>query len=152
VALLVAMGGRHGVGDMIHAVAFQFSRSSEQSPWSALGVSWLQPCGEAAVLALIAGAAAKVARDRDMARDRRRIAAVCAAILIGLQLTAEYWAFLYVVWVVPLMCVSVLGQDRAAAERYAETVQARELRARRAGVHPERTRLNFARGAADHSA
>jgi hypothetical protein len=81
------------------------------------------------VLALIAGAAVKVARDRELARDRRRIAALGAAILIGLQLAAAYWAFLYVIWVAALMCVSVLGQERAAFEPHAETTEALDLRA-----------------------
>ena len=43
------------------------------------------------------------------------MAALSAAILIGLQLTAEYWAFLYLVWVVPLAGVSLLADPGAAA-------------------------------------
>ena len=33
------------------------------------------------------------------------MAALCAAILIGLQLSADYWAFLYLAWVMPLLAL-----------------------------------------------
>jgi hypothetical protein len=38
-----------------------------------------------------------------------------AAILLGLQLSADYWAFLYLAWIIPLVGVSLLA-DRGAAE------------------------------------
>jgi hypothetical protein len=37
------------------------------------------------------------------------MAALSAAILIGLQLSADYWAFLYLAWVMPLIGCSVLA-------------------------------------------
>ena len=104
--VLVALGG---IGrDHVHAVAYQFTRGSlavrlgrahrRQSSRSPRG-----PCsgcrgrrGEAPARAHLAG-------------DRGRMAALSAAILIGLQLTADYWAFLYVAWVVPLAGVSLLA-------------------------------------------
>ena len=39
----------------LHAIAFQFSRGSPQSVWSALGITGLQPLGEGLVLALPQG-------------------------------------------------------------------------------------------------
>jgi hypothetical protein len=36
------------------------------------------------------------------------MAALSAAILIALQISADYWAFLYLAWVMPLIGVSVL--------------------------------------------
>jgi hypothetical protein len=42
------------------------------------------------------------------------MAALSAAVLIGLQLAGNYWAFLYVVWVVPLILISLLAPERAA--------------------------------------
>ena len=110
VALLIGLGGLGGVKEMLHAISFQFSRGSEQSVWSALGISGLQPLGEGAVLALIAAAVVRLRRDPALAEDRQRIAALTVAILVGLQLVANYWAFLYLVWVVPLLAMSVLGQ------------------------------------------
>ncbi|MBV9606991.1 MAG: DUF2029 domain-containing protein [Solirubrobacterales bacterium] len=106
-AILLALGGLHGPSDMAHAVAYQFSRGSLQSVWSALGIEGLQPVGQACVLGLIAGAVVKLRREPDLALDRSRMAALTGAVLIGLQLTADYWAFLYLVWVVPLVCAAL---------------------------------------------
>jgi hypothetical protein len=101
---------------MAHAVAFQFSRGSLQSVWSALGIERLQPLGQACVLGLIAAAVVKLRQQPELARDRARMAALTAAILIGLQLAADYWAFLYLVWFVPLVACSVLAREVTAPE------------------------------------
>ncbi len=110
-AILLAMGGLDGPSEMAHAVAYQFSRGSLQSVWSALGIESLQPLGQAVVLGLIAGAVVKLRREPDLARDRARMAALSASILIGLQLSADYWAFLYLVWVVPLVCYALYAEQ-----------------------------------------
>jgi hypothetical protein len=112
VGILLALGGIHGPSDMAHAVAYQFSRGSLQSVWSALGIQGLQPVGQACVLGLIAAAVVKLRREPELARDRARMAALTASVLIGLQLTADYWAFLYLVWFVPLIS-GALYADRA---------------------------------------
>jgi len=114
-AILLALGGVSGPSEMAHAVAYQFSRGSLQSVWSALGIERLQPLGQACVLGLIAGAVVKVRQEPALAQDRTRMAALAAAILIGLQLAADYWAFLYLVWVVPLAC-SALYADRTSMQ------------------------------------
>ena len=44
------------------------------------------------------------------------MAALCAAILIGIQLSADYWAFLYLAWVMPLIGVSVLAEPIPVTE------------------------------------
>jgi hypothetical protein len=72
---------------------------------------------EASVLGLIAAAAVKLRREPEMAADRARMAALGGAILIGLQISANYWAFLYLVWVIPLAGVTLLADRGAAAER-----------------------------------
>jgi hypothetical protein len=118
VALLVALGGVHGPAAMVHAVAYQFERASLQSPWTSLGVASWQPVGQACVLALIAAAATRLRHDAELATDRARIAALSAAILIALQLVANYWAFLYLAWIVPLIGMSLL------ADRIPESVLA----------------------------
>jgi hypothetical protein len=66
------------------------------------------------VLALVAAAVSMLIRDPELGRDRARVAALAAAILIGLQLSANYWAFLYLVWVVPLLCMSLLASPEPA--------------------------------------
>ncbi|HZU61068.1 MAG TPA: glycosyltransferase 87 family protein [Solirubrobacteraceae bacterium] len=125
-ALLVGLGGLSGVTAMLHAMAYQFSRGSPQSIWSALGILPLQPVGEAATLALVAGAVVRLWQEPQLAEDPRRMAALSAAVLIALQLAANYWAFLYVVWVVPLLGLSLLAEPSEIA--VTEPARAREPR------------------------
>lgn len=116
--LLVALGGIHGPAEMLHAVSYQFTRGgSLQSVWGALGIQSLQPVAESCVLGLIAGAVVRLWGAPQLAGDRMRMAALTAAILIGLQLAADYWAFLYLVWFVPLVCVSLFEPGLASAAR-----------------------------------
>ncbi|MHB8690860.1 MAG: glycosyltransferase 87 family protein [Solirubrobacteraceae bacterium] len=109
--LLLALGGSGGPGAMVHAIEFQFSRGSPQSVWAALSLTGLQPIAEACVLGLIAGAVVRLRRDPALADSRPRIAAISACILLALQLSANYWAFLYLVWVVPLLAMALLGDE-----------------------------------------
>jgi hypothetical protein len=96
---------------MAHAVSFQFGRGSLQSFWSTLGIERLQPLGQAGTLGLIAAAVARLWREPALADDRARMAA-----LIALQLSADYWAFLYLAWVVPLVCFSLLADGVPVTE------------------------------------
>jgi hypothetical protein len=116
VVLLLALGGSNGPQEMIHAVSYQFTRGSEQSLWSALGIDGVQPLAEGCVLGLIAASAVKLRLEPALANDRPRMAALTAAILIGLQLSADYWAFLYLAWFVPTVGVSLLADRGTAAE------------------------------------
>ena len=119
--VLVALGGLHGPAAMLHAMSYQFSRGSLQSVWSVLGIEWLQPLGQACVLGLIVGAALRLRRDAVLAADRLRMAALTAAIMIGLQFAADYWAFLYLVWFAPLVGLSLLADVSAGAHAAART-------------------------------
>jgi hypothetical protein len=114
-AVLIALDGLSGPMTMLHSMSFQFSRGSPQSVWSALGIWGLQPAGEAAVLALIAASVVRLRQDPELAEDRQRMAALSVAILVGLQLAANYWAFLYLVWIFPLVGMSLLGQPAGVA-------------------------------------
>ena len=42
-------------------------------------------------------------------RDLRQVAALGAAVLIALQLTATYWFYFYIVWFAPLALVAMFG-------------------------------------------
>jgi hypothetical protein len=44
-------------------------------------------------------------------RTLPRIAALAAAILIALQVTAEHWFYLYIVWFFPLACAALAGEE-----------------------------------------
>lgn len=115
-ALLFALGGLDGPGAMLQAVAYQFARGSEQSVWSAVGIDWAQPFAQACVLGLIAAAVVTLRRDPRLASDRSRMAGLMAAVLLGLQLAANYWAFLYLVWIVPLIGLSLLAEPVGEVE------------------------------------
>jgi fatty acid desaturase len=57
----------------------------------------------------------------------RQLAALGAAVLIALQLTATHWFYLYVVWFVPFVFVAVMaGQRTALPEPRAAPEPARE--------------------------
>ena len=129
VVLLLALGGLHGPSQMLHGMSFQFSRGSLQSAWSVFGLETLQPGAQACVLGLIAAAAITLWRRPGLARDRARMAALMATILIGLQLAADYWAFLYLVWFVPLVGSSLLADTAPAAEPARAAVPARAAEA-----------------------
>ena len=75
-------------------VASQFDRESPFSIWGLEpGLDWLRTVVVGAGIGL-AVLVAFVPRRRDLAR----IAALAAAVLIAVQLTAEHWFYLYIVW------------------------------------------------------
>jgi hypothetical protein len=112
-AALLAFGGLHGPEAMLRALSYQLSRGSTMSIWAALGAERLQPIAQACVLGLIAAVTWRLRREPALAGDPVRLAALSGAILIGLQLAADYWAFLYLAWLVPLLCLSVLRRESA---------------------------------------
>jgi Glycosyltransferase family 87 len=116
VVLLLALGGLHGPADMLHAMSYQLSRGSLQSIWRVLGIGGLQPLAQACVLGLIAAAVVKLHREPELAHDRARMAALAVAILLGLELAADYWAFLYLVWFMPLVGLSLLAEPNPVTE------------------------------------
>ena len=78
-------------------VVWQVDRTSPFSIWGQVdGIQWLQTAVFAAV-ALLAVAVAFVPRRRTLAQ----VAALSAAILIGLQLAVDHWFYLYIPWFLP---------------------------------------------------
>jgi hypothetical protein len=112
---LVALGGLHGPADMVHAMTFQLSRRSMMSLWATLDLQALQPLAQALTLAIALGGAVLVRRDRAVAQDPRRVAALITAVLAGLQLQANHWAPLYLLWLAPPAMVALLGPLGARA-------------------------------------
>jgi hypothetical protein len=111
VAALVAIGGTAGVGQMLRAIAYQVSRTDPHSLWSWVGSVPLQQLAQAATLALVAGAFVVFRRDPSLAQDRTRVAALFAAVLLGLQIAAGYWTYLYLTWVLPFVVLSLLSDQ-----------------------------------------
>jgi hypothetical protein len=108
-AAVVAIGGLSGLAAMLHGVSYQLSRGENQSLPAALGLTGLQPLLEAGA-ATIALAGAAVLRSRPArAADPRRVASLAAATLIAAQLAANYWAFLYLSWIAPLLVLALFS-------------------------------------------
>jgi hypothetical protein len=117
VSALLALGGIGAPALMLRAISFQFTRSSPHTVWAVLGSMPLQQLAEATTLALIVGAAVRARRDPSLAGDRRRMAALVAAVLLGLQISASYWNYMYLVWAFPFLALSMLIETRPAADR-----------------------------------
>jgi hypothetical protein len=116
-AIAVALGGPGGLADMAHALSFQSERGSPMSVWGLLGIPAAQIAFQAAVLTGIALAAIQVWRDRTLAADPRRMAALGAAVLLGVQLAANHWSTTYLAWVFPLVAVALLAGARPTPSR-----------------------------------
>lgn len=112
-AALVAVGGAGAPGEMLRAIGFQLTRSSPHTLWALVGSVPLQQLAEAATLALVAGAAVRLRRDPALAADRTRVAALAAAVLLGLQLAASYWTYMYLVWALPFLVVALFAAPPA---------------------------------------
>ncbi len=92
-------------------VGFQSDRGAPFSIWGLYELDALQRVAQGAAVAVALGVAL-VARRAD---ERVRLAALCAAVLIALQLAVTYWFYLYVVWFFPLVMLALLGRDREPA-------------------------------------
>ncbi len=110
IGVLFLLGGAGGPEAMVRAVAFQFSRESPQSLWAVLGVGSLQPLAQAGALALVAAITWRLYREPRLAEQRERIGAAAAAVMIAVQLVANYWTFLYLAWVLPLLALTLFAQ------------------------------------------
>jgi Glycosyltransferase family 87 len=86
-------------------VVSQVDRTSPFSIWGQVGgIQWLQTVVFAAV-SLMALAFAFVPRRRSLAQ----VAALSAAVLIGLQLAVDHWFYLYIPWFLPGLFVALLA-------------------------------------------
>jgi hypothetical protein len=113
---LVAFGGVAAVSSMLKAMSFQFTRSSPHTLWAMVGSVPLQQVTEAATLALVAGAALRLRRDGALAGDRTRMAALAGAVLLGLQIAASYWNYMYLVWALPFLAIGLFTTPSGVAE------------------------------------
>jgi len=93
-----------------HTIAFQAQRGSPFSIWGLYDpdVAWLSYVQRAVQVAaaLLALALAFVPRRRDVVG----LAALCAAILIALQLGVSHWFYLYIPWFFGLVMIALLGR------------------------------------------
>jgi glycosyl transferase family 87 len=113
---ILILDGTRGVDHMVDAVSFQSERGALLSIWTLIGSKPLQLVFQAAVLSVTALAVLWVWRDRALAGDVRRLAALAGAIMIGFQLGANYWSYAYLPWVMPCLVLALLtapSSDRA---------------------------------------
>jgi hypothetical protein len=108
VAWVLALGGAHAIREMFDALSFQFQRASFHAPWRAFGLSWLQVILQAALLALLALATVRAWRNRRLRTDLPRLAGLSGALLLGVQLTANYWTWAYLPWAFPCVAAALL--------------------------------------------
>jgi hypothetical protein len=86
-------------------IAEQGGRDSPFSIWGqAPSLGWLQ----AAVKAAVVGLALLVAF-RPRRRDHITVAALGAAVMIGMQLTVDHWFYLYIPWFLPFLLIALLA-------------------------------------------
>jgi hypothetical protein len=131
-ALLLALGGLGGVSAMLSALSFQFQRGSFFAPWYTFGLQWLQPLVQAGVLAVLLACILRIRSDPSARTDTMRMAALAGALLLGVQLAANYWTWSYLPWVLPFLAVALFMADgRAPAPAFAATAGTRLGRGRR---------------------
>jgi hypothetical protein len=108
--IVLAYGGVHDFYD--RTLAFQGSRGSPFSVWGLYGWDVPQAIVQGAVVAL-AVAIAFLPRRRDVVG----LAALAAAVLIGLQLGVTHWFYLYLVWFLGPVSIALFGDAEPDRER-----------------------------------
>ena len=89
-------------------IGYQASRGSPFSVWGqAESLGWLQAATKVAAAGLALAGGLRAAPG-----GPRQVAALGAAVLIALQLAATHWFYLYVVWFVPFVFVTIFGAYR----------------------------------------
>ncbi len=86
-------------------IAEQGGRDSPFSVWGQdHSLGWLQAMVKAAVVGL-----ALLVAFRPRRRDHVTVAALGAAVMIGMQLTVDHWFYLYIPWFLPFLLVALLA-------------------------------------------
>jgi hypothetical protein len=85
-------------------------QADRDSPFSIWGQTSLEPL-RLAILAAVAVAAVLFAF-RPRKKSLVQVAALAATLLIGVQLAAEHWFYLYIVWFYPLLLVALAADGR----------------------------------------
>ncbi len=102
-------------------IAYQADRDSPFSIWGQ--VPGLEPLRIAILISV--GALAVGLAFRPTRKTLAQVAALSAALLIGLQLAAEHWFYLYVVWFFPLVLVAIAAEQGPSPARSSSPAPAR---------------------------
>ena len=92
-------------------IAYQAGRDSPFSVWGQVG---LEPLRIAIMVAV--GVLSLLLAFRPRRKSLTQVAALGAALLIGAQLTAQHWFYLYIVWFFPLALVALGTVSRPAPD------------------------------------
>jgi hypothetical protein len=91
-------------------------QGGRDSPFSIWGqdhsLGWLQTLVKAAVVGL-----ALLVAFRPRRRDHVTVAALGAAVMIGMQLTVDHWFYLYIPWFLPFLLVALLATGTLPLDR-----------------------------------
>ncbi|MDX8152478.1 hypothetical protein SK069_12795 [Patulibacter brassicae] len=87
-------------------IGYQAGREAPFMPWGFYG--WVPDVATTVARVLAVGFALLVAL-LPRRHDLTGLAATAAAVLLALQLSTEYWFYLYLVWLLPLVLVGALG-------------------------------------------
>lgn len=86
-------------------IAYQADRKAPFSIWGLYGLDTLQQLWQGLAVALAVGLAF-VPRRRDLVG----LAAAAAAVVLAVQMSLQYWFYLYLVWCFPLVLIALLGR------------------------------------------
>jgi uncharacterized membrane protein YozB (DUF420 family) len=112
VAALVAMlavGGTDAIDRAVTALRFQFERGSWFSAWRQLGAPAVQVAFQALTVAFLVVAAITAWREPDI--SLRRFAALAGATVALVQLSANYWTYAYLPWLLPFILVALFPPE-----------------------------------------
>jgi len=104
VAMLV-VGGGDAIDQAVTALRFQFERGSWFSVWRQLGLPGLQVAFQALTLTFLVMSALVLRRHPDL--SFRRLAAVAGTTVALVQLSANYWTYWYLPWLLPFALVAL---------------------------------------------
>jgi hypothetical protein len=110
VITMLAFGGTDAIDKATTALRFQFERGSWFSVWRQLDAPALQVALQASTVALAAVAAVSVWRDRNA--SVRKPAALTGTIVALIQLSANYWTYAYLPWLLPFILVALFPPAR----------------------------------------
>jgi hypothetical protein len=103
--VMLAFGGGDAIDRAVTALRFQFERGSWFSVWRQLGIPGLQVACQALTLTFLVMAAIALHRRPDL--GLRRVAAVAGTAIALAQLSANYWTYAYLPWLLPFILVAL---------------------------------------------
>lgn len=110
---MLAVGGTDSIDRATNALRFQFERGSWFSLWRQLSAPAVQVALQALTVAFAVAAAVAVRRRPEL--STRQLAGLGGAIVALIQLSANYWTFAYLPWLLPFMLVALFPTARRSS-------------------------------------